>query len=148
MCSLGNYTFTLTARGHPNVRSTHQSTLEVTSDSHLSLRGDCILGVSASHSSQCVGAAIGFALRQPGSRVVTRFSVGDVTDVVQGFGSPDLTLQASSSLVWRTSTYKDDRTVAIQCDKAAATINRTLVQKLKSPSALLQVVIVVFVPSI
>ncbi len=78
---------------------------------------------------------------------MTRFSVDDVTDVVQGFGSPGLTLQALSSLVWRTSTYEDDRTVAIRCDKSAVSINRKLVQKLKNPSALLQVIIVVSVPS-
>lgn len=78
---------------------------------------------------------------------MTRFSVGDVTDEVQGFGSPDLTLQAPSSLVWRTSAYKDDRTIAIRCNKAAVSINRKLVQELKNPSTLLQVVIVVSTPS-
>ena len=34
--------------GHPNVRCLHQRTIEVTTDSHLTLRGDCIIGVRAS----------------------------------------------------------------------------------------------------
>jgi hypothetical protein len=148
VCSSDHYKFILTAHGHPNVRSTHRTTLEVTTEPHLSVRGDCIIGVRASHSPQYIDAALGRALRQPGSRIVTQFSVGDVTEVVEGVGSPDLTLQAPCSLVWRTSTYIDDRTVAIRCDKAARSINRKLVQELKNPSALLQVVIVVFASSI
>lgn len=78
---------------------------------------------------------------------MTHLSVGEVTDVVQGFGSPDLTLQAPIALVWRTSTHIDDRTIAIRCDKAAGSINRKLVQELINPSALLQITLVVSVPS-
>lgn len=125
------------------MRATHRSTLEVTTEHSLTTRGDCIIGVAASHSSSCLDSALGWAIRQPGSRILTRFSVGGFTDEVQGFGSPDLTLKAENALVWRTSTYKDDRTIAIRCDKAAISINRRLIQELKNPSAQLQVAIVV-----
>ena len=33
--------------GHPNVRSTHTRTIEITKAPTLSLRGDCIIGVNA-----------------------------------------------------------------------------------------------------
>jgi hypothetical protein len=147
VCSLNQYSFVFTAHGHPNVRATHRSTLEVTTEPFLTKRGDCILGVSASHSLCSINSAIGWALRQPGSRVVTQFSVSDVTDKVEGFGSPGLILQAPISLVWRTSTHEDDRTVAVRCDKAALSINRRLVNELKNPSAILTVRIVVYASS-
>ncbi|MEM3095074.1 MAG: DUF371 domain-containing protein, partial [Nitrososphaera sp.] len=34
--------------GHPNVQSLHGKTVEITKDEHLTLRGDCIIGVRAS----------------------------------------------------------------------------------------------------
>ena len=33
--------------GHPNIRSNHKKTIEITKDSHLTPQGDCIIGVSA-----------------------------------------------------------------------------------------------------
>ena len=36
-----------TARGHPNITSKHATTLEFTQDNFVSLRGDCIIGISA-----------------------------------------------------------------------------------------------------
>ena len=35
------------ARGHPNIRATHKTTLEVTKEKELSPRGDCIIGICA-----------------------------------------------------------------------------------------------------
>ena len=34
-------------RGHPMVRSLHPTTIEVTTESHLTEKGDCIIGVGA-----------------------------------------------------------------------------------------------------
>jgi uncharacterized protein len=34
--------------GHANIRSNHKKTIEITKDSHLTTRGDCIIGVNAS----------------------------------------------------------------------------------------------------
>ena len=33
--------------GHPNIRSLHAKTIEITKDEHLTPRGDCIIGVKA-----------------------------------------------------------------------------------------------------
>ena len=33
--------------GHKNIRSLHQKTIEITTESNLTLNGDCIIGVNA-----------------------------------------------------------------------------------------------------
>jgi hypothetical protein len=37
----------VTFYGHPNIRSLHAKTIEITKDEHLTPRGDCIVGVKA-----------------------------------------------------------------------------------------------------
>ena len=36
--------------GHENIRSNHKKTIEITKESHLTTRGDCIIGVRANSS--------------------------------------------------------------------------------------------------
>jgi hypothetical protein len=134
---------TFTAYGHPNIRATHRSTLEVTTQPTLTLRGDCILGIRATQSPSTIDVAIGPLLRRPSSRITTRLSTGAVTEEIHGVGSPKLALRNTSSLVWRTSNYIDDRTIAIHCDKAARDIARELISRLQDAQAVLQVVIMV-----
>ena len=136
--------FTLTAKGHANVQATHSSTFEITVDSHLSRQGDCIIGVEASHSAQDINNILGEALRSPGSQIHTHLSVADISECVQGWGSPWLILTEATSLVWRTSDFVDARTLSIQCDKAAKDLNRALVALLQNPDSTLQVTLVVF----
>ena len=50
--------------------------------------------------------------------------------VVEGRGHPDLTLGGDRSMVARTSTYVDDRTVMVEADTAAADVDRDLVAAL------------------
>ncbi|MEM2023054.1 MAG: DUF371 domain-containing protein [Archaeoglobaceae archaeon] len=44
--------YTIFARGHKNLRATHRTTLEVTKESYLTPRGNCIVGVKASSSAR------------------------------------------------------------------------------------------------
>ncbi|MCD6301577.1 MAG: DUF371 domain-containing protein, partial [Staphylothermus sp.] len=37
----------LYGRGHPNIRATHKTTLEITKEPHVTPRGDCIIAVNA-----------------------------------------------------------------------------------------------------
>jgi hypothetical protein len=136
--------FTLTAKGHANVQATHSSTFEITLDPHLSRQGNCIIGVEASHSAQDINNILGKELRNPGSQIRTYLSVGEISEHVQGCGSPKLILSERTSLVWRTSDFVDARTVAIQCDKAAKDLNRALIALLQNPDTSLQVTLVVF----
>jgi len=136
--------FTLTAKGHTNIQATHSSTFEITLDSHLSRQGDCIIGVEASHSAQDINNILGTALRSPDSQIHTYLSVGEISEIIQGWGSPKLILSEETSIVWRTSDFVDTRTVAIQCDKAAKNLNRALIALLQNPDSTLQVTLIVF----
>jgi len=131
------------AQGHVNVQATHSSTFEVTLGSTLSIRGDCIIGVNASHSAQDINNLLGAILKRVDTKVRTHLSVGEITDQVQGFGSPHLLLTSPTSLVWRKSAFIDERTIAIRCDKSAKDLNRQLIESLQQPNAVLQVALVV-----
>jgi hypothetical protein len=133
----------LRAQGHTNIQATHSSTFEVTMDSHLSVSGDCIVGVNASHSAQHINRLIGATLKRVDSQVLTYLSVGEITEKIQGFGAPQLLLTSPTSLVWRTSDFIDERTIAIRCNKAAKDLNRQLIALLQQPETVLQVTLVV-----
>ncbi len=138
----------MTARGHPNIRATHASTFEVTTESKLTRQGDCIIGVAASQSASDINTMLGDLLRKPTSYVHTVLSVGDITDHIDGRGSPHLSLASTQSLVWRTSDFVDERTVAIRCNKAARDLDRNLIRALQNPKNQLQVTLLVFVGTI
>ena len=135
--------FTFTAQGHPNIQATHSSTFEITMEAHLSPKGDCIIGVNGSHGAQQLNAHLGDILRCPDSLILTQLKVGTLTEEIQGFGSPDLTLKSPTSLVWRTSNFVDDRTIAIHCNKAAKDLNRKLIALLQNPETTLHVALLV-----
>lgn len=135
--------FTLTAKGHENIQASHPSTLEVTTDSHLSFRGDCIIGVKASHSAQNLKSVLDPVLRLPHCRIRTILKVGALTDTILGWSSPEFPLSDPSSIVWRTSTFVDERTIAIQCNKAAKDLDRRLIAALQNPHSVLEVQLVV-----
>jgi hypothetical protein len=62
----------------------------------------------------------------------TTDDTGTVThrERVTGQGHPELTFESDRSLVWRTSEYVDDRTVAVGMERAAAELDRSLVHAL------------------
>ena len=136
---------TLTAQGHTNIQATHSSTFEITMAPHLSLKGDCIIGVNGSRGAQEIDLILGEVIRRPNSRIITQLAVGALSEEIHGYGSPAITLISPTSLVWRTSDFVDDRTIAIGCDKAAKDLNRHLIKLLQNPDTTLQVAIHVFV---
>lgn len=144
MASTKQHQFTVTAYGHANIQATHSSTFEITMESHLSRKGDCIIGTNASHSALHLKSQFDDAIRHPNTKIFTYLSVGTITDQIQGSGSPHLTLSSPTSLVWRTSEYVDARTIAIRCNKAAKDLNRHLIKSLQNPKTKLQVTFIVF----
>jgi len=59
-----------------------------------------------------------------------------VRDEIHARGHPDLTFESDRSAVVRTSTYVDDRTVAVGADAAAADLDRALVAALADGAGL------------
>lgn len=146
MATFPKETISIIAYGHPNIQALHGSTLEITMASHVTLQGDCIIGVRATHSAHTLNQLLGLYLRQHETKVITRLSAGPHTEVIRGRGDPALSLRDVQSLVWRTSTFVDNRTIAIRCDKAARDLSREFVRALQEPSTVLHVTIEVLVP--
>lgn len=143
------------AYGHENVTARHTSTLEVTAEEHLTPAGDCIVGIGADRTPATVPEAFREACRDPEATItlvleadagrkrdVTDDGTGAIkgerthTETIVGRGDPDLTFASERSMVVRTSEYVDDRTVMLEADKAAADLDRTLVDALAAGAEL------------
>lgn len=122
---------TFKAWGHPNVRSTHRTTLMTTTDDHLSTRGDCIVAVSAEKGLRDLDTRIKEAIKREGSSVRLLIETGGKTFMVEGFGDSRLTLSHPSDMVIRKSGYICDRTLMIGADKAACDIDSSLIELLR-----------------
>ncbi len=130
------------ARGHPNVRALHRTTFEVTRDSHLTPRGDCIIGVSADKAPTDFSAEFRRIASSDDSYIIVLLHANGVSDVAVGRGSSRLELSDSRRMVFRRSSYVEPGTVAVGMDKAAKDLDRRLVRKLKNPETTLIVYLV------
>ena len=122
--------------GHENITATHTSTLEITTDSHLTLSGDCIVGTSASHPPSKFSTNFIQACQKPGAIIKADFQSGKHKQSIIGHGHPDLTFSSNNSAVIRTSNYIDDRTIIIHSDTPANNLNRKIVSALKNKEEL------------
>jgi len=125
-------TETIRARGHENVSAAHASTFEVTSDGFLTPAGDCILAVEADRTPGDFADAFVTACQDPDATITVTLETDDHTDRIEARGHPDLTFESDRSLVGRTSDYVDERTVAVEAEKAARGVDRDLVAALTS----------------
>ena len=122
-------------KGHSMVRATHERTIEITTEEHLTARGDCIIGVGAAKGVAQLSPQVRKALMSDGARV--RFTIATPGG---GFsfsarGSKDLTLVSPIDMVIRKSGFVCGRTVAIHAESSAMEIPREVVEALKSPDA-------------
>jgi hypothetical protein len=123
-------------RGHPLVRATHPTTFEVTTEDHLTRQGDCIIGVRADRGAGGLSPEFRRALADDRAVLVTRLNAGGFSAEVHGHGSSRMTLEHTADLVWRRSGFVCPRTVAILCDRTAATLPRELIRALREGSEL------------
>ncbi|WP_248897300.1 DUF371 domain-containing protein [Haloplanus halobius] len=120
------------AHGHEHVAATHESTFEVTTDDWLTPAGDCIVGIDADRAPADFDDDFVAACRDPGSTITLTLEADGTVERVQARGHPDLTFESDRSAVVRTSTYADDRTVAVGADAAAADLDRDLIAALEA----------------
>jgi hypothetical protein len=126
-------------KGHPLVTANHPSTLEITCDRDLSLRGDCIIGVSADYGARDLPGEIRSLLCNDDACIHTTLSCDGMTVEVQARGSSAFTLDHPTDMVWRKSGYVCGRTVAIHADIAARSIPREFVKSLREGCPLILV---------
>ena len=126
--------FAFHAYGHPAIRSTHPTTLEITTEEHLTRRGDCIIAVKASKGLTDLPAEIREMLSTAGGKAIMTLLVGSHRFTIEGQGAIGLSLSHSTDMVVRKSGFASDRTLMVNADKAAADIPRNMVQLLRDPA--------------
>jgi hypothetical protein len=121
----------LTAYGHKNIRGTHRTTLEITKAADVTSKGDCIIAVSASKSLSDLDDSFKALLTKSLSKVTLTLEVDGVNDEIKGFGDARLPLTSNEDMVCRKSNFVCERTLMIRANKAAADLDRRIVQALK-----------------
>ena len=129
--------------GHENIRSNHKKTIEITKESHLTTRGDCIIGVSANSSCADLPEKLKNKLRDSKTHVRFLIKVDDDEFVLEGMGHSDLTLTHDEDIVLRKSDFTCPRTISVKCDKASDLVPREMVSKLQNPKTKGLLIIVV-----
>ncbi len=137
---------TLMAKGHPNVRATHATTLEITRDPHLTQRGDCVVLVSADGGLADMDDDMREAAREPRAVIKLTIEMSGLTATVAGRGDVGLTWAHPTDIVARMSSYTCPRTLMVHADRAAIDLPRELVRRLRNPETVATVTIGVEIP--
>ncbi len=128
------------AYGHENVLGTHNTTIEITKNNNLTLKGDCIIGINATKASSDLSNDLKNFIKT-GKKFKIILKVENLEDSFYGFGNKKLRMLDSEDIVFRKSKYICDRTVLINCSKSAKEINSDLIEKLKIPGKKLSIII-------
>lgn len=123
--------------------ATHKTTFEITRETFLSERGNCIIAVSADKALTDLSFKFKEGLRRENAKVSILIEVGTVKESINAFGSPKLILSHPKDIVVRKSSYICTRTLAINADKAAFDLSRKLVEKLRNPKQKVKITLVV-----
>lgn len=119
--------------GHENIRSLHPKTIEITTESELTINGDCIVGVKASCGCNDIPERIKLLLQNSKSDVSCTIMVKDFSFKVKGKGNNKLTLSNPCDIVIRKSSFVCPRTLATNCDAASDSIPRKMIKLLQNP---------------
>lgn len=119
-------------RGHKKILATHGTTVELTTETSLTERGNCILLVACQVSSAHIPDEMKMLMRSSLAMVSLEFEAEGAKDSVQGYGDPALSLSDTTSMVLRRSGYVSPRTVAVRCNKSAREMSRELVRALRN----------------
>jgi uncharacterized protein len=123
----------VTFYGHPNIRSLHAKTIEITKDEHLTPRGDCIIGVKANKACVDLDEALKRRLKSNSAVVRIEVMVGNESVLISGMGDHRLSMLNSHDIVIRRTNFACPRTMSVQCDKASSEVPRKMVKILQDP---------------
>lgn len=117
------------------VRALHPTTIELTTEEHLTARGDCIVGVRSEKGCLQLSQNVKERLASGEALVLFRLTVGDMTFRWTARGDLALTLTHPRDMVVRKSKFISDRTLAVGSSAAAKDIPRKMVAALRFPEA-------------
>jgi hypothetical protein len=122
---------TLRGTGHPSIRATHTKTVELTAEHDLSARATCVVATVPATDLEALSG-----LR--GSVTVTLRAAG-TEDRITGVANPRFA--GGPRAVLRRSDHRSPDTLMTQADKAAADLDRDLVQALADPATQVEILI-------
>lgn len=128
--------YSFVAMGHENVTSKHKSTFEITTDKHLTLKGDCIIGLNSNVTLNDFPQELRDILQTDDARIEVKLKTDNAIDKIVGYGSNELTLNHPTDMVIRKSTFTCNRTLMIKADKAAKDLDKQLITDLSNCSKL------------
>jgi hypothetical protein len=131
------------ARGHENIQATHKTTFEITKESTITTRGNCIMALEATKSASELSREFKEAARKRGAEITITIEAGKLRETVEAKGSPMLLFTHPTDLVIRKSEYVCDRTVAIRADKAANDFSRAIVEKIRHSTQVIRITLAV-----
>ena len=134
---------TIYAHGHENVTSLNRMTLEITKETHLTKRGDCIIALAADKGARDLSPEFKKLAQNEKAKITITIEADGETEVVNAYGHPQLSFTHTTDLVVRKSDYTCNRTLAVRADKAAKDLSETLVKKMQNPNQRVKVTLTV-----
>jgi hypothetical protein len=125
---------TLDAHGHPMITSMHEMTFEITKETHLTRRGNCIVAVNASKGAADLSEEFKIAATNDSARITVILSAEGTEMKASGRGSSRLQFSHPTDLVARKSTYTCPRTLMISSNIAARDFPRKFIDAVRNPS--------------
>ncbi len=119
--------------GHENITSTNRTTFEITKETHLTKRGDCIIAVGSNKGANDLSLLFKKTAQNESARIEIAIEVDGEVEVINAWGSPQLSFTHPTDMVVRKSDYVCNRTLAIRANKAAKEFSKTLIDKLRNP---------------
>ncbi len=133
--------FVIRAEGHPNIRATHKSTLEITKESNLTPKGDCIVGINAEFGISEIPQEIkGSLLLQKTVTITLELPEYGLREEIEALGDKRLTFTHPTDIVVRKSNFVCGRTLAVRANKAAINLDREFISLLKDKAELLFII--------
>jgi len=123
---------TFVAKGHPNIRATHRTTLMITTERILTTKADCIVAVASEKRLRELDSGTKDAIRRRDATIRLTLEVDGLVFEVTGRGDQGLTLSHPTDMVVRKSHYICDRTLMIGADRAACDIPPQIVRTLRN----------------
>ena len=134
------------ACGHKNITAKHKTTFEFTKDKSLTLRGDCIIGVSADFSLLSLKEFIK-SLKNRKIKIII-----EINNINQGLDGEKIIKEiinaevnpgfnSDSEMVIRKSDFIDKRTFAVKANKSSIELGRNLISLLKDPKQEINILI-------
>jgi len=128
-------------RGHKNILSLHEKTLEITKEPDLTINGDCIIGINADLACRDLPENFKKNVMSDDAKITFTIKAGKHSFSIHGNGSKKLTLKHPNDIVLRKSAFVCTRTLAIKCDKASSDMPRGMIHVLQNPKIIGKMII-------